>query len=150
DQIANAGGSSCGATPACNVASGTTSFSDALNAIRTTVTKTMSVVQTTKLACEYTIPPPKMGDKLDFDKVNVQITNNGAASKILRVDSAAACGANGNQGWYYDDPKNPTSVKFCPGTCGSVEAPDGGFPVGTTPPRVDVLVGCKSEVGIPA
>jgi hypothetical protein len=150
DQIATAGGSSCGTTPACNVANGTTSFSDALNAIRTTVTQTMTVVQSTKLACEYNIPPPKDGEKLDFTTVNEQITANGTPTKVLRVKDEPACASVGNLGWYYDNENDPKSVRFCPSTCSSVEVPDAGLPPGTTAPRVDVLFGCKSEPAVPA
>jgi hypothetical protein len=149
DQIATSGGSSCGATPACNVANGTTSFNDALDKIRTTVVQTQMVVQKTKVACTYDIPPPKDGQTLDRNKVNVQITNNGSVQQIGQVPSAAACGMFGNAGWYYDDDANPKSVNFCPSTCGSVETPDGGLPVGTTPPHVDVLFGCKTIIAIP-
>jgi hypothetical protein len=149
DQIATAGGSSCGATPACNVNNGTTSFNDALDKIRTTVVTTMMVVQKTTLACQYNIPPPKNGQTLDPSKVNVQITKDGATQKVFQVKDAADCANFGNAGWYYD-PMNPSTVKFCPSTCGSVETPDGGVPVGTTPPRVDLLFGCKTEMAIPA
>jgi hypothetical protein len=150
DQIATAGGSSCGATPSCNVASGTTSFNDALNAIRTTVTQTQMVVQSTKLACEYTIPMPADGEKLDRSKVNVQITQDSVSHKVGQVPDEASCASYGNAGWYYDDANNPKSVKFCPSTCSSVDVPDGGLPVGTTAPRVDVLFGCQTVSAIPA
>ena len=49
-------------------ASNLTAFIDALNAIRGT-----------KLACEYLIPAPPPGEKLDFNKVNVEHTPPGAA-----------------------------------------------------------------------
>jgi hypothetical protein len=150
DQIATAGGSNCGATPSCDVRGGTASFNAALDAIRTTVSKTTTTVQNSKLACEYTIPPPTDGQKLDPDKVNVQITKDGIVGKVGRVDGVAGCAAVGNKGWYYDPPTDPKSVKFCSSTCSSIEAPDGGLPAGTTAPHVDVLFGCKTEIAIPA
>jgi len=150
DQIAMAGGSSCGSTPACNVANGTTSFNDALDMIRTTVVQTQMVVQTTKLACQYDIPTPQNGQKLDRDKVNVQITKDGAVQQVLRVPDAQSCSSYGNVGWYYDDPNNPKSVNFCPSTCGSLDIPDGGVKVGSSPPRVDVLFGCATRLAPPA
>jgi hypothetical protein len=149
NQIATAGGSSCGATPACNVANGTTSFNAALDMIRTTVMQTQMVVQKTKLACTYDIPPPKNGQTLDRNAVNVQITTEGNVQKIGHVPDPASCPMFGNVGWYYDDSNNPKSVNFCPSTCGSVETPDGGLPVGTTAPRVDVLFGCQTILAIP-
>ncbi len=150
DQIATAGGSTCGSTPSCNVASGTMSLSQALNAIRTTVTQTQMVVQSTKLACEYTIPTPSNGQNLDPNKVNVQITKGGVANKVGQVPDMASCASFGNAGWYYDDPKAPKTVKFCPSTCSSLDVPDAGVPVGTEAPHVDLLFGCPSHISIPA
>jgi hypothetical protein len=150
DQIATAGGSNCGATPACNVTGGTASFNAALDAIRTTVSKTTTTVQNSKLACTYSIPAPTNGDKLDPTLVNVQITRNGAVEKYGQVPDVASCPQFGGKGWYYDDNANPKSVNFCPDTCHSLETPDGGLPAGTTAPKVDVLFGCKSIPAIPA
>jgi hypothetical protein len=150
DQIATAGGSNCGARPSCDVTAGAASFSAALEKIRTTVSTTTTMVQNSKLACEYVIPPPTDGQKLDPDKVNVQITKDGIVDKVGRVDSAAGCAAVGNKGWYYDPPTDPKSVKLCPATCTSIEGGDAGLPAGTTAPKVDVLFGCKTEIAIPA
>jgi hypothetical protein len=108
------------------------------------------VVQSTKLACQYTIPAPKDGQKLDRDKVNVQITKDAMVQNVAQVPDEASCANFGNAGWYYDDPANPKTVKFCPATCSSVEVPDAGLPVGTVAPRVDVLFGCVTVVAIPA
>jgi hypothetical protein len=150
DQIATAGGSNCGATPSCNVNGNGTSLVDALNKIRTTVTQTTTVVQSTKLACEYAIPAPTTGDKLDRNKVNVQITTDGAVQKIGQVPDLSSCPQFGGKGWYYDDKDAPKSVKFCPNTCSSLETPDAGLPPGAMPPKVDVLFGCQTITAIPA
>ena len=150
DQIATSGGSSCGATPACNVNNGSTSFRAALEKIRTTVTKTTTTVQNSKLACQYSIPAPMNGDKLDPKLVNVQITKDGATQKLGQVPDATSCQQYGGKGWYYDDNLTPKSVNFCPDTCHSLEAPDAGLPAGTTAPKVDVVFGCATEPAIPA
>jgi hypothetical protein len=36
--------------------------------------------------------------------------------RLLRVENEAACASTGN-GWYYDDPVHPTSIRVCPNAC---------------------------------
>ncbi len=104
-------------------------FLDALNAIRGS-----------KLACEYQIPPPPMGEDLDFGKVNVVHTPEGMpAETIPYVGSVDKCDPM-NGGWYYDqDPLmggTPTKIIVCPATCAS-------FGVGGT---VELQLGCKTVI----
>lgn len=161
DAIAKAGGSDC--TPntpgseSCNVASGGTGFIDALNLIRKTVTKTTQVVtkvtQSTKLACEFKLPTPPDGAQFDKNQVNMQFTSATGVQKIYQVASLADCATTTTQAWYYDDPNTPTKLIVCPSTCTVLEAAtgDGGVvQAGATPPRVDVLLGCATQVAPPA
>lgn len=105
-------------------------FLDALNAIRGA-----------KLACEYQLPPPPMGENLDFQKVNVLHTPDGADKPgvVLYVGSVDKCDpALG--GWYYDvDPQmggTPTKILMCPKTCDT-------FGLGGT---VDIQLGCETII----
>ena len=50
--------------------------------------------------------------------------------ELVRVDGVDACG----DGWYYDDPDDPTSAVLCPTTCDTIQAD------GTA--RVEVEIGC--------
>jgi hypothetical protein len=91
------------------------------------------------LACEFTIPKPKMGDMLDFNKVNVRVTTAAGPEDLFYVGSAASCDAT-KGGWYYDiDPKmgTPTRVLLCDATCKKVKMS------GTS---IDLRVGCKTIV----
>jgi hypothetical protein len=157
--IARGGGSDC--TPAttapgdeaCNVAGGGTSFIDALNTIRATVTTsethlvTTTEVHSSKLACEFKLPAAPDGAKLDANKVNVQFTSDSGSEKIYHVASLADCATTTTKAWYYDDPQAPTKILACPNTCSVLQAVsgDGGVTTSLTAPRVDVLLGCKSE-----
>jgi hypothetical protein len=151
--IAVAGGGNCapGTTgmEACNVDTGGTSLIDALNLIRTTVTKTQVV--TKALPCEYGIPDPGAGNTFDRDKVNVQYVDGSNTTEFLRVNDAASCAANGNAGWYYDNPTSPSKVELCPGTCTQVSGSiDAGAPPSGTAPRVNVLFGCSTDIAGPS
>lgn len=141
DRIASAGGTNCGAAPACNVNGNGTSLVDALDKIRTTVTQPTTGGQGTKIGCQYSIPTPANGQKLDPTKLNVQITRNGTVLEIGQVAGAASCRNFANSGWYYDDPVNPKRVEFCSATCESIETPDGS----ATSSKGDILFGCQTE-----
>jgi hypothetical protein len=96
-------------------------------------------VTNSKLACEYTLPPPPAGnEKLDLTRVQVIYSTPGDASteEIPAITGVDACANAPNGGWYYDDPKSPTSILVCPCTCSRFEAG-----------RVDVRVGCRPAVG---
>lgn len=130
DAIAAAGGT----TKAYIVDAGgntTQQFIDAMNDIR----------KSAGLACEYLIPPPAMGETIDFNKVNVQYVPGagGAPKDILHAKTAADCDpATG--GWYYDNNAAPTKIVICPATCTTIEADDMG--------KIDILLGCET-VDIP-
>jgi FlaG/FlaF family flagellin (archaellin) len=135
-------------------------LTDELNMIRKTITQTttMSMVTTTKLACEYTIPANIMtGPNVAFDKekVNVDFTSNkGVKQQVYRVDSIDKCTSTNALGWYYDDNTTPTKILLCPGACSSIQAPsaDGGVDptIAGSAPKVDVTLGCKSLYAPPA
>ena len=105
-------------------------FLDALNAIRGA-----------KLACEYQLPPPPMGESLDFNKVNVLHTPDGQAEPnvVLYVGSADKCDPV-TGGWYYDiDPQmggTPTKILMCPETCATLGL--GG--------QVEIQLGCETII----
>lgn len=104
-------------------------FLDALNAIRGA-----------KLACEYQIPPPPMGEDLDFGKVNVVHKPDGQMAEIIPyVGSVDKCDPIAG-GWYYDqDPMmggTPTKIIVCPQTCAD-------FGLGGT---VELQLGCKTVI----
>jgi Mg-chelatase subunit ChlD len=105
----------------------TTTFVDALNNITNRA-----------LACDYQLPPPPDGMKLDTTKVQVVYTpSSGDAEEVPSISSLAACAKNPNGGWYYDDPAQPAKITVCPCTCARFQAG-----------RVDVRLGCKPRLGL--
>ena len=105
----------------------TTSFVEALNNITNRA-----------LACEYQLPPPPDGMKLDTAKVQVIYTpSSGGAEEVPSISSLAACAKNANGGWYYDDAEHPSKITVCPCTCTRLQAG-----------RVDVRLGCKPRLGL--
>lgn len=90
-----------------------------------------------ELACEYLLPEKgKDGQPTDPTRVNVNYyPSSGSSEELLKVDNEAACVLNG---WYYDDPVNPTRIILCPATCTSIQKDAGA--------KVQILLGCESRV----
>jgi hypothetical protein len=105
----------------------TQQFIDAMNAIR----------KSAGLACEYLIPPPAMGEMIDFQKINVQYIPGagGSPQNILHAKTAADCDPVSG-GWYYDDNASPKKVVMCPATCSVIEDDNKG--------KIDILLGCAT------
>jgi hypothetical protein len=150
DQVAQAGGTTAALIVDLSQ-DASKQLSDELNKARQqiTTTTTKTVIQSSKLACEYTIPPPPEGTVFDPGKVNIRFTSSGGASEqVFRSDSLAACATTAAKSWYYDDPNSPTKILMCPATCKSIDSgvSDAGVVTGNgaAAPRVDVLLGCAS------
>jgi von Willebrand factor type A domain len=110
DAIALAGGT----TAAYMVtSSGTTQLLQALNNIR----KQTQTKVGTKISCSQKIPPSNSARALDYAATVVKTTTGDAGVTTLppRVADLAACGTT--EGWYFDDPIQPTTIHFCPATC---------------------------------
>ena len=91
----------------------------------------------TKLGCEFAVPKAEGGQQTDPDSVVVSYTpgDGSPAKPLTRVTDASKCGANPD-GWYYDNPANPTKILFCPTTCSTAGADTAG--------KLDVAIGCKA------
>ncbi|MBW2733648.1 MAG: VWA domain-containing protein [Deltaproteobacteria bacterium] len=97
-----------------------------------------SVIANAKLNCEWSLPLPPADETLDLTKINVIfVDGNGTGTLIGKVESSADCGGV-EQAWYYDDATNPTKVLVCPQTCTWIQ--------GDSEARIDVKVGCRTEV----
>jgi hypothetical protein len=105
----------------------------------------LNAVRTSALSCQFKVPVAKAGDTLDYYKVNVQFTSGaGQTVTIGNVHDKTACDPT-KGGWYYDaDPANggmPQDISICDTTCTQLKADVAG--------RVDVLLGCKTEIIVP-
>lgn len=120
DQIAMSGGTKM-AYMVTN--SGAGALLAAMNAIRTQVTTTSTTTTNvgTKIACTQLIDPSQRD--LDWAKASMTREVNGMSTVVPPVADLAACA--GAEGWYYDDPKNPTQLVFCPATCDAL-SPEAG------------------------
>ena len=133
DAIAAAGGTKQSFVIGQQQANVEQSFLAALNSVRTAA-----------LSCQFKVPTAPAGQTLDYYSVNVEFTSGaGKTVTIGNVKSKATCDAR-QGGWYYDvDPATgtPTSISICDTSCAQLRGDSAG--------RVDVLVGCKTEVIIP-
>jgi hypothetical protein len=127
DQIAAGGGTTSAfivPTSADGGAATTMAFEDAIKTIQGT------------LGCEYPIPSPMGGEKIDYTKVNVELTSGG---KETELSYSADC--SNTNGWHYDNPTTPSSIILCSGAC--TEAED------ATKGSMDIVFGCKTNGFVP-
>jgi hypothetical protein len=91
------------------------------------------------VACEYAIPAQSVG-ALDFGKVNVRTTSQGATAELAYVASADKCTAD-KGGWYYDHlPASgmpPARVMICPSSCARLS--------GDSAAQVELVFGCATR-----
>jgi hypothetical protein len=95
------------------------------------------VVSGVAVACEFEVPAPPMGQSIDLERVAVSVLTTGGVPErtLTRVENEAACTPNG---WYADDPMNPTRILFCTDACRAVQAvPDAS---------VNIDIGCFTDV----
>ncbi|MFI5309291.1 MAG: hypothetical protein ACHQ53_18185 [Polyangiales bacterium] len=103
DQVAQAGG-----TGAALAVSDPTSESQILAAVQAAVSQA---------ACSYALPTEAAA--YVPDRINLELDDHGAISTLPRVSSAMQCDATLG-GWFYDDPKAPTTIVLCDATCAKV------------------------------
>jgi len=99
------------------------------------------VIQNTPIGCAWEIPPPPEGMELDPDAVNVELDEGAGAQTIGNVEGPWQCG-DVVDGWFYDDPANPTKIHVCPQTCDRIQAATEG--------TIDILFGCATQSAPPA
>jgi hypothetical protein len=88
------------------------------------------------LPCEFSIPLPPPDEVLDYNLVNMTITDsNGVETVLPGVASADNCDPQVG-GWYYDVPLpgTPNSMVMCEASCGVAMVAD----------RIDVSYGCTT------
>jgi len=96
-----------------------------------------AVVESATLSCEWAIPEPPEDEELAPNLVNVEfVDGDGDPHLIHRVDSEAQCDMV-EQGWYYDDPDEPTHIHVCPQTCTWIQGQEGS--------QMRIVFGCESE-----
>jgi hypothetical protein len=105
------------------------------------VTVEVPVTTTVPLECEWGMPTQTGTQELDPEKVNIDFTDQttDVVTALGRVPSEADC-ANYENGWYYDDPLNPTRILTCPTVCDQIKATDA---------RIDIRVGCVTRIAVP-
>lgn len=86
------------------------------------------------LGCVYDLPPPPMGQQIDKNQVNVNLTINGATGILpKRSDPNDACTSDGC--WDYDA-TDPNKVVLIGKSCADVSS--------ATDAKVEIVVGCNT------
>lgn len=95
--------------------------------------KAVDAIKVSAIACEYKVPTPPNGEKLDPTKVNVAYKPEGGAAQPMKYNKDCA----GGTGWRYDNEANPTQIMMCDASCDSIKSKAG---------TVDVQFGCATQV----
>ncbi len=98
------------------------------------------VIAGATLTCAWEIPSPPEGESFATNEVNVQATIDGNVSALGYVADVSQC-ANVSEGWYYDNPAQPTQVLVCPNTCSSLQAANTA--------KIDISFGCETILAAP-
>ena len=119
DMVATSGGTSCGATPACDIGTGS-GLADVLATIRDEVTVSTTRTETRTIVhpedCQWSLPPVGDGGSVDRRRLNVVLDSPSGETALVRVADEATCGAFTNA-WYFDDRTSTKRVVACPATC---------------------------------
>jgi hypothetical protein len=96
-----------------------------------------AVIESAPLPCDYPIPEPPSGEKLDPDRVNMEFVPamSGAAEVFKRAPGEGECGSN--IAWFYDNPAEPTLLRLCPSACERVQVGGG---------TINIAFGCETMV----
>ncbi|MGC4064128.1 MAG: vWA domain-containing protein [Polyangiaceae bacterium] len=90
------------------------------------------------IPCEFPIPEAPGGSSLDLGRIGIAYADAQCKSKVFyRVESPTDCGDG--DGWYFDDPTNPSQVRLCSSSCSYVSSNGGSL---------FYSVGCGWEVPI--
>jgi hypothetical protein len=99
------------------------------------LTRTLLRLAAAPIGCTFPVPPARDGTRADPTKVNVDYTPiGGARQELVQVANAGECGRV-NNGWYYDNPSNPTTIVICDAVCN-------GFGAGS----LSIVLGCATRV----
>lgn len=120
--VATAGGTTAFQVEVGSAPKTTSDLLDAMNAIRGNLAR-----------CDFDIPAPPDGRKLDFDKVFVTFTPGNGTPETLPY--SADC--SDPNGWHFDDPKAPKKVLLCTSTCDTVRADKAG--------KINVAFACEKR-----
>ncbi|MBN2196966.1 MAG: hypothetical protein JW751_29445 [Polyangiaceae bacterium] len=88
-----------------------------------------------EFGCEYSLPVPPGGREFDYDLFGLTYAAGDGPETDLRQTNEDACGVDG---WYYDDPEAPRSIRLCPALCRLAQS--------KADPRVTVHFGCRPIV----
>jgi hypothetical protein len=97
-----------------------------------------AVVESVQLACEWEIPAPPAGMTFDPARVNVALVSAAGEPYYLYYASAPSGCTAVPQGWYYDNPAQPSQIIACPSTCDWLRAQPGA--------HIEIEFGCESHI----
>jgi hypothetical protein len=93
----------------------------------------LNAIRKQTLSCTFSIPPAPDGRALDYNAVNVVVTDAAGTQKVLGYSKTCA----DPRGWHYDDPQAPKHVELCQDACTSAQAAESA--------KLELAFGCKTQ-----
>jgi len=115
---------------------GTAHLIDVTSSTASIMPEIKSALLTAATPCDFNIPGPP--NSFDPTKMNIQLffSNFGHWRQQYQVGNAAACGLL--EGWYFDNPAQPTRVGLCPASCRAIGPHEA--------PAISFQTGCPTEI----
>ncbi len=85
--------------------------------------------------CEYAVPEQVLLGEVAITEVNIEVTSGEPGAEPELVPQDQSCQGDG---WYYDDPDDPSLILLCPETCAALKADLGA--------SIRVLLGCQTVI----
>jgi Mg-chelatase subunit ChlD len=106
----------------------------------TQFTEAMDDIRGRAFPCVMVIPEDQT---LDPAKLNIEFTPRDATQPqlVARTHNGREDGCGNGEGWYYDDPDNPTQIGMCPATCNIMTSGEGR--------RLTMKLGCTTVIQPP-
>ncbi len=81
----------------------------------------MQDIRNQSLGCEFTLPVNPSSGNIDADatEVGIKYGSHGTPTPLTQFADEVGCGAN--DGFYLNNPSNPSAIVLCPSTCGMVQ-----------------------------
>jgi hypothetical protein len=80
--------------------------------------KALDSIRQVTMSCDFALPPPPNGQKIDTNAVNVVVKDAAGNESVVGYSADCSTGV----GWHYDDRGNPQRVQLCASTCQQLQA----------------------------
>ncbi|MFO0662888.1 MAG: vWA domain-containing protein [Polyangiaceae bacterium] len=94
---------------------------------------TLNDIRKQSVSCSFAIPPAPEGQQLNFNAVNVVLTDTSGKENVLYYSKDCSRA----DGWHYDDANGPTQIQLCTSSCTTAQSADNA--------KLSIALGCQTQ-----